>query len=117
MSTLAHSPRQDVIVIQDVNVHVLLLVIVIVIIIMIVAFAGEAISFRVCDCVTKKRSAYRSVRGRVTVILCDSLDGNLLLLEIPPILFINEDQIQIVPCREALCYVSECGREIEASEE
>lgn len=39
MSTLAYQPRQDVIVIQDVNVHFLLLLVV-VIIIMIIAIAG-----------------------------------------------------------------------------
>lgn len=46
-----------------------------------------------------------------------SEDGDLLLLEVSPVLFIYEDEIEVVACAELFIDVSECRRQFEASEE
>lgn len=43
--------------------------------------------------------------------------SNFLLFEIPPILFIYENQIQVIPCREFLIDISERRRQFEPTQE
>jgi hypothetical protein len=44
-------------------------------------------------------------------------DRNLATLEIPPVLFIHQHQVQVIPRREFLIDVPEGGREFESAEE
>lgn len=46
-----------------------------------------------------------------------SKDGNLLLLEISPVLFVHQHKIEIVACAELLIHVSECRSEFEPAQE
>ena len=46
-----------------------------------------------------------------------SVDCNLLLLKVPPVLLVYENQVEVVPHGEFLVDVSECRRQLEASEE
>jgi hypothetical protein len=39
------------------------------------------------------------------------------LLEVSSVLLVNEDQVQVVPCRELLVDVTECWCELEAAKE
>ena len=40
-----------------------------------------------------------------------------LLLEVPPVLLVDEDEVEIISCAELLVHVAEGRREVEAAEE
>jgi len=40
-----------------------------------------------------------------------------LLLKVSPILLVNKDKVEIIPCAKLLIHVPECGRQVEAAEE
>lgn len=40
-----------------------------------------------------------------------------LLLEVSPVLLINEDEVEIIPSAEFLVHLTECRSQVEASEE
>ena len=40
-----------------------------------------------------------------------------LLLKIPPIFLVDEDEIKIIPCTEFLIHVSECWRQVKSAKE
>jgi len=50
-------------------------------------------------------------------VLRNSEDSNFLLFEITPILFIDENQIEVVPCAKFFIDVPECRCQIETTKE
>ena len=49
-------------------------------------------------------------------VILDSVNSNFLLLKVPPILFIDQDQVKVVPGTELLVYVSVCGCQFEPTQ-
>ena len=45
------------------------------------------------------------------------LDGTYLLFEVAPVLFVNEDEIEIVARAELFVHVAECRRQVKPAEE
>ena len=40
-----------------------------------------------------------------------------LLLEVPPVLLVDEDEVQVISCAELLVHIAEGRRKVEAAEE
>lgn len=73
-------------------------------------------------CRDQDRCKIRFVRGydidfAAHLVLRNPEDGDLLLLEVPPILLIDEYQIQIIPCAELLVDIPERWCQFESSQE
>ena len=43
--------------------------------------------------------------------------GTYLLLEVPPVLLVDENEVEVISCAELLVHVAEGRREVEAAEE
>ena len=57
--------------------------------------------------------AYRSAAARMN----KRRKETNLLLKVPPVLLVDEDEVEVISRAELLVHVSECGRKIEATEE